>query len=143
MKDKLYEEVGHNYRFYVKLRQAGFVGNLVVVWAVIVVLTGEHDDAFESLLWLVPLVLSGVPLSLWATDIRTRHLFELAIEAGKALEQADGHDGFYSRLVDFNTRSVTRATVVSRFALRGLMPTTYVGAFLLLLTMSAITFFKT
>lgn len=97
MKDKMYEEVGKNYRFFLRWRHAAFAGNLVVLGVVLSVCVSALKDAKE-LLWLIPLCASPIGFLLWITDLRTRALYNATIDAGKELEA--GTKGFYTILAD-------------------------------------------
>lgn len=97
MDEKMYDEVGANYRFFLKWRHASFAGILVVIGGVLSLCVSAFKDAKE-LLWLIPLVASPIGILLWIIDVRTRELYHAAINAGKTLE--NGTKGFYTLLAD-------------------------------------------
>ena len=49
-------------------------------------------------MWLIPLCASPIGVLLWIIDVRTRHLYHAAIQAGKTLEGSQ--KGFYTILAD-------------------------------------------
>jgi hypothetical protein len=86
MKDKSYEEIGPNYRFFLTWRHAAFGGNLVILWGTCSLLTSAYEKNMP-LAWLVPLLASLASFCLWLADRRTRQIYRSLTEAGKALEE--------------------------------------------------------
>lgn len=97
MKEKLYEEVGNNYRLFLRWRHASFAGNLVVLGAVLSFSISAFKDAKE-LMWIIPLFASPIGVLLWIIDVRSRSLYHTAMRSGKELE--NGTPGFYTKLID-------------------------------------------
>gem|GEM_PF-3207386 len=95
MKEKKYEEVGTNYRFFLGWRHASLAGILVIVYGVLF-LTIEVYKQIPILACLIPLFGSPIGILFWIIDVRTRKLYHSAIIAGKKLEGLDG--GFFSEL---------------------------------------------
>ena len=97
MKDKVYEEVGTNYRFFARWRHLALAGDLLVVWAILSLCVIAYKDARE-LMWLIPLIASPIGVVLWIIDYRTRDMYHAAIRAGADLE--GDLKGFYTRVRD-------------------------------------------
>ena len=97
MKEKLYEEVGQSYRFFLRWRHAAFAGQCIVLFAV-GSLCGTFLEKAKEIAWAVPLVASPIGFLLWIIDVRTRDLYHATITAGKSLE--DGEKGFFTVLKD-------------------------------------------
>jgi hypothetical protein len=75
MKEKAYEEVGANYRFFARWRHAAVVGDLVVLWAVLTLCISAYEDA-RQLMWAIPLCASPFGIILWIIDVRTRDMYQ-------------------------------------------------------------------
>jgi hypothetical protein len=133
MKEKMYEEVGTNYRFFLKWRHAALAGNLLVLGAVFSGCISALKDAKE-ILWLIPLCASPVGILLWIIDVRTRDLYHATIDAGKELE--DGVKGFYTRLAD-NVRVPAGKSGFSQLTQSLALNVCFIGSPLLLLALSA------
>jgi len=97
MNEEYYKEVGTNYRFFLSWRHATFAGNLIVLGGALSLSISAFKDAREFV-WLIPLCASPVGVLLWIIDVRNRHLYHAAIQAGKTLE--NGQRGFYTILAD-------------------------------------------
>jgi hypothetical protein len=95
MKEKLYEEVGAVYRFFLGWRHATLGGIVVIVGGALSLTASIYKDSPE-LSFLVPLFASPFGIILWMIDVRTRSLYHAAIQAGKNLEGSD--NGFFSVL---------------------------------------------
>ena len=95
MNDKKYEEVGVNYRFFLKWRHASFAGNVLILYGVISLCISTYRDS-PTLAWIVPLLASPIGILLWIIDVRTRDAYHAARNAGKELEGDEG--GFYTKL---------------------------------------------
>jgi hypothetical protein len=95
MSDKVYEEIGANYRFFLAWRHATFGGGLAVLWGTCSLLAMAYERAFPFA-WLVPLLAALALFSLWLADRRTRQIYRALIAAGKVMEK-DGK-GPYSAL---------------------------------------------
>jgi hypothetical protein len=97
MSEKEYEEVGANYRFFLRWRHAAAAGDLLVLWAVFSLCITASKEA-PQLTWVIPLVASPFGILLWIVDVRTREIYHAAIRAGADLEGKTG--GFYTRIRD-------------------------------------------
>ncbi len=97
MEEKAYEEVGANYRFFLRWRHAAVVGDLIILWAVLTLCISAYEDA-RQLMWVIPLCASPVGIILWIIDFRTRKIYHTAIRAGADLE--GDVKGFYTRTRD-------------------------------------------
>ena len=95
MKDKAYEAVGPNYRFFLTWRHAAFAGNLIVLWGTSRLLISAYKEG-TPFIWLIPMLSSLVALCLWLADKRTRQIYRAIVKAGKDLEE-DGK-GPYTEL---------------------------------------------
>ena len=89
MKEKIYEEIGNNYRFFLCWRHAAFAGNLIVLGAILSFSVSAFKDAKE-LMWFIPLIASPVGFLLWVIDVRNRSLYHTANRVGKELEDSSG-----------------------------------------------------
>lgn len=97
MKDKAYEEIGPNYRFFLAWRHAAFGGGLIVLWGACSLLTSAFEKGVQ-IAWLIPLLSALVTLCLWLADHRTRQIYRSITEAGKKLEGDE--PGPYHALTD-------------------------------------------
>lgn len=97
MNDKLYEEVGSNYRFFLRWRHASFAGQCIVLFAVFT-LSASFIEKAREIAWVVPLAASPIGVLLWIIDVRTRDLYHATIKAGAELEGEN--NGFYTVLHD-------------------------------------------
>jgi hypothetical protein len=95
MKDKAYEEIGPNYRFFLAWRHATFAGGLVILWGACTLLTAAYEKGL-SIAWLIPLLASLAAFCLWLADRRTRQIYRSLTVAGMVLE-GENH-GPYSAL---------------------------------------------
>jgi hypothetical protein len=93
MKDKLYEEVGTSYRFFLNWRHASAAGYIVVLGGVMSFCLTAYKDA-RPLLWIVPLFGTPFGIFFWIVDRRIRSLFQTAVRAGRTLEGEQG--GFFT-----------------------------------------------
>ena len=98
MKEKIYEEIGNNYRFFLRWRHAAFAGNIIVLGAILSFSVSAFKDAKE-LMWIIPLAASPVGFLLWIIDKRNRSLYHVANRAGKEIEESEEVSGFYSKLI--------------------------------------------
>lgn len=97
MKDKVYEEIGPNYRFFLAWRHAAFAGGLVILWGTCSLLISAYEKGL-TIAWLIPLPASLALFSLWLADRRTRQIYRSLTQAGMALE--DNNPGPYHALTD-------------------------------------------
>lgn len=97
MKDKLYDEIGNNYRFFLRWRHAAFAGQCVVIFAVCS-LCATFIESAKEIAWIVTLAGSPIGILLWIIDVRTRDLYHATIKAGAELE--GDSKGFYTVLRD-------------------------------------------
>lgn len=97
MKDKAYEEIGPNYRFFLTWRHAAFAGGLVILWGTCSLLTSAYEKGL-TVAWLIPFFASLAAFCLWLADRRTRQIYRSLTEAGKALEE--NNPGPYHALTD-------------------------------------------
>ena len=99
MKEKIYEEVGTNYRFFLSWRHASFAGDLVIFYTILS-LTLSVYEKYPKIAWIIPFVSCPIGVLLWIIDKRSRDIYHDAIKAGEKLEGND--DGFFS----FHSKSV-------------------------------------
>ena len=112
LKVAIYKEIGTNYRFFLKWRYATFLGNFVILGAVLS-LTLEKYEEPSKLTYLIPLCGSPLSLILLLLDIRTSRLFQAAYVAGKKLEgKYIGYFGYTT-----NELRVTKSDPKRRWAL--------------------------
>lgn len=97
MNEKLYEEIGNNYRFFLRWRHAAFAGQCIVLFTVCTLSVSFIEKAKE-IAWVVPLAASPIGILFWIIDVRTRDLYHATIKAGAELEK--GKKGFYTVLRD-------------------------------------------
>lgn len=97
MNDKKYEEVGANYRFFLRWRHASFAGNALILYGAISLCISAYRDS-PTLAWIVPLLASPIGILMWIIDVRTREAYHAAINAGEKLEGDEG--GFYTKLIE-------------------------------------------
>lgn len=82
---KIYEEVGANYRFFLGWRHAAFAGYLIMVGAAVALSVSTFKDS-PLLAFLFPLGACPVGILLWVIDVRNRKLYSMVQRAGVALE---------------------------------------------------------
>lgn len=99
MKDKAYDEIGPNYRFFLAWRHATFAGGLVILWGTCALLTAAYEKGL-AIAWLIPLLASLATFCLWLADRRTRQIYRALTLAGKALE--DDIQGPYHALSEIS-----------------------------------------
>ncbi len=85
MKDKAYEEIGPNYRFFLAWRHATFAGGLVILWGTCTLLMAAYEKGL-TIAWFIPLLASLAVFCLWLADRRTRQIYRSLTKAGMALE---------------------------------------------------------
>lgn len=91
-KEKIYEEVGRNYRFFLNWRHLAFAGYLAVLYTIIS-LTIAFINNLPSIAWFVPAFSSLIGITFWLIDKRIQDLYHDATEAGTNLEGE--YIGFY------------------------------------------------
>ncbi len=136
-KEKLYEEVGNNYRFFARWRHFAFVGNIVVVGAVLTLCASAYKEAKE-IIWLIPLFASPIGVMLWIVDVRTVMHVHIAIDTGIALE-GDGM-GFYTQLNSL--RSPSGISLTDKFSHSLVMKIAFLGSSMVLLVLSGCLFYN-
>ena len=108
MNEKLYEEVGRNFRFFLSWRHACFAGYLVILWVIMKFSIECYKDA-QSFLWLILLLGAGLGIVFAFMDKRTKKFFYAAIEVGRRLESECKLEGYFTAharfLADRNTHS--------------------------------------
>ncbi len=114
MKEKIYEEVGNNYRFFLRWRHAALAGNMIVLGAILSFSISAFKDAKE-LMWIIPLLASPIGLLLWVIDVRNRSLYHAANRAGKEIEDSEGVSGFYSKLISEDVALPKGSSVFSKW----------------------------
>jgi hypothetical protein len=139
MKEKIYEEIGNNYRFFLRWRHAAFAGNLIVLGAVLSFSTTAYKDA-KDLMWIIPLVASPVGFLLWVIDVRTRSLYHAATHAGKELE--GDISGFYSKLINEGVALPPGTSVFSRLTQSLALNLLFLGSSFVLLALSLLFYIK-
>lgn len=95
MKEKKYEEVGVNYRFFLGWRHASLAGIFLILYGIISITI----DVYAKSPWLacfIPALCSPIGILFWVIDLRTSQLYYDAIIAGKKLEGFEG--GIYSEI---------------------------------------------
>jgi hypothetical protein len=97
MKEKAYNEIGPNYRFFLAWRHAALAGGLVILWGACSLLTTAYEKRL-LIAWLIPLLASLASFCLWLADRRTRQIYRSLTDAGKALEGSE--PGPYHALTD-------------------------------------------
>jgi len=135
MKEKIYEEVGNNYRFFLKWRHAAFAGNLIVLGAILSFSVSAFKDAKE-LMWVIPLVASPVGFLLWIIDKRNRSLYHAANRAGKEIEEKEGVSGFYSKLINENVALPKEKSAYSQLTQSLALDLLFLGSSMLLILLS-------
>jgi hypothetical protein len=95
--EKIYEEVGANYRFFLGWRHAAFAGYIVVVGAAISFTMSTLKDS-PSLAFIIPLGTCPIGFLLWCIDVRNRSLYAAVNRAGARLEGPSG--GSYTNLAN-------------------------------------------
>lgn len=88
MNERLYEEVGSTYRFFLGWRHAAFGGNLVVIYGA-ASLTFTALEKAPTVAWVVPALAAPIGILLWIIDVRTRKLYHAVMRAGKELEREE------------------------------------------------------
>ena len=123
MNDKKYEEVGTNYRYFLKWRQASFAGYIVILYGVVNLSSTIYKELPEFV-WVVPLLASPIGILLWVFDVRTRELYHAVIAAGKDIESPGG--GFYTNL--FNNVALPKgASSFSKFTQTAALNLLFIG----------------
>ena len=141
MKEKIYEEIGNNYRFFLRWRHAAFAGNLIVLGATLSFSVSAFKDAKE-LMWIIPLLASPVGLLLWIIDVRNRSLYHVANRAGKEIEDSEGVSGFYSKLISEKVVLPKGTSVFSRLNQSLALNFLFLGSSVLLLLLSFLFYIK-
>lgn len=141
MKEKIYEEVGNNYRFFLRWRHAALAGNMVVLGAVLSFSISAYKDAKE-LMWIIPLLASPMGLLLWVIDVRTRSLYHTANRAGKEIEDSESVSGFYSKLISDAVALPKNDSTFSKLTQSLALNVLFLGSSALLLFLSTFFFVK-
>lgn len=141
MKEKIYEEIGNNYRFFLRWRHAAFAGNLIMLGAILSFSVSAFKDAKE-LMWLIPLIASPVGFLLWIIDVRNRSLYHTANRAGKELEDSNGTPGFYWKLIDEGVALPKGASASSQLTQNLALNLLFLGSSVLLLLLSLLFYIK-
>ena len=141
MKEKIYEEVGNNYRFFLRWRQAACAGNVIVLGAILSLSVSTFKEAKE-LMWIIPLLASPVGLLLWIIDVRTRSLYHVANRAGQEIEDSEGVPGFYSKLISEGVALSKDASVSSRLTQSFALNFMFFGSSVILLLLSLLFYVK-
>lgn len=135
MKEKIYEEAGNNYRFFLRWRHAAVAGNMVVLGAILSFSISAFKDAKE-LMWIIPLLGSPVGLLLWIIDVRNRNLYHTANRAGKEIEDSEDVSGFYSKLISENVALPKGTSVFSQWTQSLALNFLFLGSTVLLVVLS-------
>ena len=141
MKEKIYEEVGNNYRFFLKWRHAALAGNMIVIGAILSFSITAFKDA-KAMMWLIPLIGSPVGLLLWIIDVRNRSLYHTANRAGKEIEENEGVPGFYSKLISENIALPEGTSVFSQLSQGLALNCLFLGSSALLVLLSILFYVK-
>lgn len=95
LEEKLYEEIGANYRFFLNWRHAGLAAHIFLAGATLslcIKSVGTHD----FVLWIGSIFFCLFSLLCLALDYRTRKVFQCAIAAGRKMEEEKG--GYFTEL---------------------------------------------
>ena len=103
--EKIYEEVGTNYRFFLGWRHATFAGYIVIIGAAVSVSASTFKDV-PSLAWLFPLGAFPIGFLLWIIDIKTRKLYGALQRAGASMEGQTG--GGYTNICSVSAPTAKR-----------------------------------
>ena len=141
MKEKIYEEVGNNYRFFLRWRHAALAGNMIVLGAILSFSVSAFKDAKE-LMWIIPLLASPMGILLWIIDVRNRSLYHAANRAGKEIEDSEGVSGFYSKLISENVALPESTSVFSRWTQSLALNCLFLGSSIILLLLSVFFYIK-
>ena len=141
MKEKIYEEIGNNYRFFLRWRHAAFAGNLIVIGAILSFSVAAFKDAKE-LMWIIPLIASPVGLLLWIIDVRNRSLYHVANRAGKEIEDNEGIAGFYSKLISEDVALPKGTSVFSTWTQSLAIDILFLGSSVVLILLSLFFYIK-
>jgi len=95
MKEKLYEELCHNYRFFLTWRHAAFAGNILAIGGTIALSISALKQSPE-IAYLLPLFASPIGIFLWLLDIKIRKIYRAIHASGEQLE--DGYEGYFKSL---------------------------------------------
>ena len=124
MNEKKYDEVGHNYRYFLGWRHACVAGDLVVLYGVTNLYFSARKEA-PGLAWLVPLAASVIAFLFWWIDKRNRELIHAVQRVGKELEGPSG--GVYTNYI--NELAVPKGkSVFSRWTLGGAANVLFLGS---------------
>ena len=141
MKEKIYEEIGNNYRFFLRWRHAAFAGNLIVLGAILSFSVSAFKDAKE-LMWIIPLLASPVGILLWIIDVRNRSLYHVANRAGKEIEDSEGLPGFYSKLISEGVALPKGTSPISKWTQSLALNLLFIGSSVLLMFLSLFFYIK-
>jgi len=84
--EKIYEEVGANYRFFLGWRHAAFAGYLIVVGTAVSFTMSTLKDS-PNLAFIIPIGASPIGCLLWFIDKRNRSIYAAISKAGADLEE--------------------------------------------------------
>jgi hypothetical protein len=74
MKEKIYEELCHNYRYFLTWRHAAFAGNILAIGGALALSISALKDA-EKIAYLIPLFASPIGIFLWLLDLKIRKIY--------------------------------------------------------------------
>jgi hypothetical protein len=95
MKEKIYEELCNNYRYFLTWRHAAFAGHVLAIGGTIALcITAIKDDS--NIAYLIPLFASPIGIILWLFDLKIRKIYRAIYAYGEKLEV--GFDGYFSCL---------------------------------------------
>lgn len=95
LKEKIYGEIGANYRFFLNWRHAGLVGHIFLTGATLSTVI-KYSKTHTIIFWISPIILIVVSFLCLALDYRTRKIFQRAVEAGRKMEGEVG--GYFTEL---------------------------------------------
>lgn len=139
MNEKKYEEVGHNYRYFLGWRHACVAGDLVLLYGVASLYLAAWKEA-RGLAWLVPLAGSPIAFLFWWIDRRNRDLIHAVQRTGKQLEGPSG--GVYTTYID-ELAVPSGKSAYSRWTLTGATNVIFLGSAGGLLLWAAVALFWT
>ena len=97
MKEQIYEELGANYRFFLRWRHAALAGTVIAFGAILSFTFSLYTDVPE-IAWCIPAAGSPLGILMWIIDVRNRSLYHAAIDSGEEIERSVNITGFYSQL---------------------------------------------
>lgn len=95
MKEKIYEELCNNYRYFLTWRHAAFAGHILAIGGTIALCITAIRDA-NNIAYLIPLFASPIGIILWLFDLKIRKIYRAIYSYGEKLEE--GSEGYFNSL---------------------------------------------